>query len=473
LNKITIPNKFPIPVIEELLDELVGAVLFSKLDLKSGYHQILMRKCDVEKTAFRTHEGHYEFLVMPFELTNAPATFQSLMNDILKPYLRKSVLVFFDDILVYSPTLEQHATHLTEVLQVLQRHQLRLNKKKCSFGQASLEYLGHIISSKGVAADPQKVEAMQTWHVPKNPTSLRGFLGLTGYYRRFVQGYGSIAKPLTKLLTKEGFLWTAEAQQAFETLKQAVTQLPILTVPDFSKTFTVETDASSKGLGVVLLQEGKPLAFWSQALSERSQNKSVYERELMAVVQAIHKWKHYLMGSHFIVVTDQKSLRFLNDQRLLTEEQFKWASKLIGFDFEITYRPGKENTVADALSRKGHFLALSSFHIDEWEAWEKEVHQDSKLTSLIQDLMVNSKAHPGYEWTKNRLFYQGKLVLPKLYSRIPLIIKDLHESPFGLHEHHLQCLNPCLQFWLTTMCWKLVLSTCWTLGVRPREISKS
>ncbi|WVZ26438.1 hypothetical protein V8G54_004982 [Vigna mungo] len=200
---------------------------------------------------------------------------------------------------------------------------------------------------------------MEKWPVPRNPKALRGFLGLTGYYRRFVQGYGKIAKPLTQLLSKEGFHWTVEAQQAFEELKKVVSQLPVLAIPDFSKSFTLETDASSKGLGAVLLQDRRSLAFWSQALLERGQQKSVYERELMAIVQAVKKWKHCLVGNHFIILTDQKNLKFLTDQRLLTEEQFKWASKLLGLDFEIRFRPGKDNQVVDALSRRDCFKVIS------------------------------------------------------------------------------------------------------------------
>lgn len=193
---------------------------------------------------------------MPFGLTNAPATFQALMNNILQPFLRKFVLVFFYGILVYCSTLDAHVQHLAKVLTILHQNALKLNQKKCVFRQQQLEYLGHIISQQGVAGDPEKVEAMQNWPLPKTPKTLRGFLGLTDYYRCFVQGYGKIAKPLRQLLSKDGFHWTEEARATFEELKKVIAHLPVLAVPDFSKSFTLETDASGKGLAVVLLQVG-------------------------------------------------------------------------------------------------------------------------------------------------------------------------------------------------------------------------
>lgn len=233
LNELTIRNTFPMPVIDELLDELAGAQMFSKLDLRAGYHQIRMRPEDEEKTAFKTHHGHYQFRVMPFGLSNAPATFQCVMNEILQPCLRHFALVFMDDILVYSPSVTEHATHLAAVLTLLQKNDFYVKLSKCSFAQSELEYLGHIVSKDGVATDPRKTEAMLAWPTPTTPTELRGFLRLTGYYRKFVRAYGIIAKPLTNMLKKKAFIWTEEASQAFSLLKNAMASTPVLHLPDF------------------------------------------------------------------------------------------------------------------------------------------------------------------------------------------------------------------------------------------------
>ncbi len=228
LNDKTIKDKFPIPVAEELFDELRGVKFFTKLDMRSGYHQVRMHPDDIHKTAFRTHQGLFEFLVMPFGLTNAPATFQALMNDVLLPFLHRFVLVFFDDILIYRSSWSEHLRHVRTVLQTLQDHKLRLKRSKCEFGLSAISYLGHVISAAGVAMDRSKVQAVLDWPQPKNARAVRGFLGLAGYYRRLIRDFGTIAVPLTALLRKEGFRWSDDATAAFRQLQQALTAAPVL-----------------------------------------------------------------------------------------------------------------------------------------------------------------------------------------------------------------------------------------------------
>ena len=396
-----------------------------------------MKDEDVHKTAFRTHDGHYEFLVMPFGLMNAPATFQSLMNDVFRPYLRKFVLVFFDDILIYSKTEQSHVEHVQQVLGTLADHKLYANFKKCAFGQANISYLGHLISEEGVKMDPDKVQAIVEWPQPTNLRELRGFLGLTGYYRKFVAHYAQIASPLTQQLRKDSFGWTGEATEAFEQLKKTMINPPVLVSSDFQQDFVVEADASGYGLGAVLMQGNKPVAFFSKLLGLQARQKSVYEKELMAICLAVIKWKHYLLGRRFVVRTDQQSLRYLLQQREINPDYQKWVRKLLGFNFEVQFKPGVANRVADALSRKqngevelGELISVSQI---DWKKLNEEISGSSELQQIKKCLELQGAEYAGFRLQDGELWYKERRVIPKTSSFIPLLLTHNHDSVVGGH----------------------------------------
>jgi hypothetical protein len=288
---------------------------------------------------------------MPFGLTNAPATFQYIMNSVLEPYLRKFVIVFMDDILIYSKSIEEHTHHLRLVLQLLRKHQFYIKRTNCVFAQGELEYLGHIIYAEGVKIDPMKTQVMTDWPRPSNITELSGFLGLIGYYRKIVRHYGILARPLTNLLKKKQFLWDDEAQVAFDTLKKVMTTTPVLALPNFTVPFIVETGASDQGLGAVLMQHDKPIAFLSKTLSSNHKFLSIYEKEFWALIMAVERWRPYLQRQEFIIKIDHKSLAYLNEQTLQSNLQRNAMTRMMGVQFRIQYKKGKDNLAADALSK--------------------------------------------------------------------------------------------------------------------------
>ncbi|KAJ0494330.1 putative nucleotidyltransferase, Ribonuclease H [Helianthus annuus] len=297
LNKITIRNRYPLPRIDDLFDQLQGAKLFSKIDLRSGYHQLKIKDTDVPKTAFRTRYDHYEFLVMPFGLTNAPAVFMDLMNRVFHKFLDKFVIVFIDDILVYSKNKEEHETHLRAVLETLRQKKLYAKFSKCEFWLNQVAFLGHVISADGIMMDPAKIEAITKWPRLTLVTEIRSFLGLAGYYRRFVEGFSMIALPLTQLLRKGvKYTWNDEREKSFQELKKRLVSAPILTLPTGSGGYQVYSDASKKGLGCVLMQHGKVIAYASRQLKPYEVNYPTHDLELAAVVFALKIWRHYLYG---------------------------------------------------------------------------------------------------------------------------------------------------------------------------------
>ncbi|KAJ9552225.1 hypothetical protein OSB04_016270 [Centaurea solstitialis] len=461
LNKATVIDKFPIPVTDEFLDELHGAKVFSKLDLKSGYHPIRMKGDDVYKTAFRTHQGHYEFMVMPFGFVNAPSTFQSLMNE---DYPRKFVLVFFDEILIYSPAMEEHVKHMRVVFRLLHENRLYANKKKCDFAKERLGYLGYVISKEGMEVDESKVKSVREWQAPRNVTELRGFLGLSGCYIKFVKGYGMIASPLTDLLKKNKFEWSTDAQTSFNRLKEVLSSAPVLRLPDFTTKFVIETDALGTVLGAVFMQKEQPAAYNSQVLGTRARQKSAYEKELMAIVFAVKKWRPYLLGNHFTVRSDQQSLKFLLEQRVVELEYQNWMSKLLGYNFSIVYKQGSANRATDALSRKPEQTKLSSLTVPNWVPWDRfkeELKEDVFLMRIKGDLLDmiefnDYKPKPQFDEETQRTcttslnarktleayfsikltnsIISERLVLPRKSPWVRKLFDEFHASPIGGHN---------------------------------------
>ncbi|GJW61775.1 putative reverse transcriptase domain-containing protein [Tanacetum coccineum] len=353
LNKLTVKNRYPLPRIDDLFDQLQGSSVYSKIDLRSGYHQLRVREEDIPKTAFRTRYDHYEFQVMPFGLTNAPAVFMDLMNRVCKPYLDKFVIVFIDDILIYSKNKQEHEEHLKLILELLKKEELYAKFSKCEFWIPKVQFLGHVIDSQGIHVDPAKIESIKDWASPKSPTEIRQFLGLAGYYRRFIEGFSKIAKPMTKLTQKKvKFEWGDKQETAFQLLKQKLCSAPILALPEGSEDFIVYCDASIKGLGAVLMQREKVIAYASRQLKIHEKNYTTHDLELGAVVFSLKLWRHYLYGTKCMVFMDHKSLQHILNQKELNMRQHRWLELLSDYDCEIRYHLGKENVVADALSRK-------------------------------------------------------------------------------------------------------------------------
>ncbi|GJW38172.1 putative reverse transcriptase domain-containing protein [Tanacetum coccineum] len=330
LNKLTVKNRYPLPRIDDLFDQLQGSSVYSKIDLRSGYHQLIVCDEDIPKTAFRTCNGHYEFQVMLFGLTNAPAVFMDLMNRVCKPYLDKFVIIFIDDILIYSKSEEEHAEHLKLILELLKKEELYAKFSKSDFWLLRVQFLGHVIDSEGIHVDPAKIESIKDWVSPKTLTEIQGFL--------------KIAKPITKLTQKNvKFDWTEKAEAAFQLLKEKLCSAPILSFPEGSENSVVYCDASRKGLGAVLMQKEKVIAYASRQLNIHEKNYITHDLELGAVVFALKMWRHYLYGTNCVVFTDHKSLQHILDQKELNMRQHRWLELLSDYDCEIHYHPGKAN----------------------------------------------------------------------------------------------------------------------------------
>ncbi|KAJ0824772.1 putative nucleotidyltransferase, Ribonuclease H [Helianthus annuus] len=439
LNKLTIKNRYPLPRIDDLFDQLQGSSYYSKIDLRSGYHQLRIQEESVPKTAFRTRYGHYEFLVMPFGLTNAPAVFMDLMNRVCKPYLDKFVIVFIDDILIYSRTKEEHEQHLRTILELLKKEKLYAKFSKCEFWIREVQFLGHVVNEKGIHVDPSKIEAIKNWEAPKTPTEVRQFLGLAGYYRRFIENFSKIAQPLTALTQKDKkYDWGVKQEEAFQLLKSKLCDAPILSLPEGTEDFVIYCDASRQGLGCVLMQRQKVIAYASRQLKVHERNYTTHDLELGAVVFALKIWRHYLYGTRCTIFTDHKSLQHIFDQKELNMRQRRWVELLNDYDCEIKYHPGKANVVADALSRKERVKTLRV------RALEMTIR--TNLTARIRDAQrealkgENRKA----EYLRGALKYmapneEGALYFKKriwvpLYGGIrEVILNESHKSRYSIH----------------------------------------
>ena len=415
LNSITQCSEYPIPRVDDCVESLSGSMYFTTLDLAAGYWQVEVKPEDRSKTAFSTAQGHYQFCTMPMGLKGAPATFQRLMDLVLRGLHWSSVLVYLDDIIVFSRSFSDHLAQLEEVFQRLRSANLKLKPSKCSFAQLSVTFLGHVVSRAGVHIDPEKTNKIAEWPIPVNVTELRSFLGLAGYYRRFIETFSTIAAPLTDLTKKRvTFQWSEEHTATFNLLKRLLCSAPILAYPEFSLSspFTLKTDASDIGLGAILvqLQNGveRVVAYGSRKLNTAERNYSVPEREALAVVWGISHFRPYLYGRKFRVLTDHQPITYLKSVKDPKGRFARWLQELSGYDYEISYKPGSTHKDADALSRYPHRplpiaeVAAIRLQSDSTEI-QKAQREDSDISLVMKLLTSNRRPAFRGKWRVGKL----------------------------------------------------------------------
>jgi len=475
LNKITVKNRCPLPLINETMDQLKDATIFSKIDLKGAYNLIRIAEGDEWKTAFRTRYGHFEYLVMPFGLTNAPATFQAFINDVLREYLDHFVVVYLDDILIYSKSKEEHIEHVRKVMKTLLDAQLQAKLSKCEFHKDRVEFLGFVISKEGISMDPKKVQTIQEWKSPSSVHDIQVFLGFANFYRRFIKNFAKEVAPITRLLKKDTkFQWDDNAEQAFLKLKEIFTKGPLLRHFNQEKRCIIETDASKTAIGAICSQECedglvRPIAYYSRSLTPAERNYHVHDTELLAIIEALETWRHYLAYSKekTLIYTDHKNLLYFTEKRKFNARQVRWSHILEDYNFEIVYRSGAKNKAADALSRKDseeepkggesfpndkpildriiglnplESLPLIPENSDLIRKIKDVALQDDTFFEIFNDLTNDPDSHPEYSKDENLLYYQGRIYVPDNQDIKREILQQCHDDPlsghYGLFKTH-------------------------------------
>jgi hypothetical protein len=475
LNAITIKNRYPLPLINELFDRLRSARYFTRVDLRGAYNLIRMKLGEEWKTAFRCRYGHFQYKVLPLGLTNAPASFQALINDTLKGCLDQYAIAFLDDIGIFSNSYEEHVKHVRDVLERLARANLFIQLDKCEFHKSEMTFLGFVVGSGGIKMDPEKVAAITSWPTPRNKRELQAFLGFTNFYRRFIKGYSRVARGMTDLLRGKNrkFLWTAIANQAFHRLKAAFLRAGVIKHFDPERPAILEADASDRAIAGCLSQKDAvlgrlhPVAFYSRKLTPPEENYDIYDKELLAIVECLRQWRVYLEGASekTTIYSDHQNLERFTTTKVLNRRQARWAEMLGSYNFVIVHRPGRDNTKADLLSRRPDYFPDRDsaarrpdppvLRPEQWSLAATELNEvrfprDENFIRQIQEAYdsdrlcreglvqarTSSRGEKDREWELSKeglLLRRGLVFIPDSSTLRARVLRNLHDSPTAGH----------------------------------------